>query len=558
MSENLSALSFRKSADKNLFERMVEAADETGTAAKPETVRALGEESLFGDAITLGAVSFYDFLKKENEGKKVFICNGTACLCAGTQKKLHDSLSGHFKEEEIGHICCLGRCHQGGAFQYAGRNYSGQDASQLQALAETGEGDSTDRYAVVSALPEPILIAPFPGIEAYYEPLRACFANGRDALQTELRESKLRGRGGAGFPVHLKWQSCREAAGAVKYIVCNADEGDPGAYIDKYLMEDQPHSVLFGMLAAGWFAGAQVGVLYIRAEYPESITRMNAAVQELRASGWLGRNIQGSGWDFDIKTIKGAGAYICGEETALLASIEGQRPEVRVRPPFPTQEGLYRKPTILNNVETFSNLRAVLKLGGKGYAAIGTEHSTGPKLLSLDTGFRKPGIYEVAMGTPLEEVLYDLAEGFWQPVKAVQIGGPLGGIVPVDRIGFLTVDFESFKKAGFLLGHAGVVSIPESFPMIEYIQHLFQFTADESCGKCFPCRLGSTRGAELVAKARGDSSYKIDRALIDDLLDTMEQTSLCALGGGVPLPIKNALQYFGEEMSAYFQTARKA
>src|SRR6185369_4505919 len=187
----------------------------------------------------------------------------------------------------------------------------------------------------------------------------------------------------------------------------------------------------------------------------------------------------------------------------------------------------------------------VLTLGGKGYAAIGTPHSTGPKLLSLDSAFRKPGIYEVAMGTPLEEVFYDLAGGFWKPVKAVQVGGPLGGIVPVDKIGFLTVDFESFRQAGFLLGHAGIVSIPTSLPMIEYIEHLFQFTADESCGKCFPCRLGSTRGQELVAKARTGKA-KIDRELMTDLLDTMELTSLCALGGGVPLPIKNAIHYFAE------------
>jgi NADH-quinone oxidoreductase subunit F len=552
MSENLSALAFRKRDEKNLFERMVEAAEKTGTAADASTVHTLGEQSLFGDALTLGAVSFYDFLKKENAGKRVFICNGSACLCAGTQGKLYETLARHFREEEIGHICCLGRCHQGAAFQYQGRNFSGQHAKQIEALVETGEGDCSDKYAVVSAMAEPILTAPFPGLEAYYAPLRAWFARDRDAMQAELRESKLRGRGGAGFPVHLKWQSCRDAAGAVKYIVCNADEGDPGAYIDKYLMEQQPHSVLLGMMAAGWFVGAQVGVLYIRAEYPDSISRINAAVQQLRDAGWLGKNIQGTGFDFDFKTIKGAGAYICGEETALLASIEGQRPEVRVRPPFPTVEGLYRKPTVVNNVETFANLRAILTMGGAAYGKIGTEHSTGPKLLSLDSGFRKPGIYEVAMGTPLEEVLYGLAGGFWQPVKAVQIGGPLGGIVPVGRIGFLTVDFESFKKAGFLLGHAGVVSIPESFPMIEYIQHLFQFTADESCGKCFPCRLGSTRGKELIATARGDSSYKIDRALIDDLLDTMEQTSLCALGGGVPLPIKNALEHFDEELRGYF------
>jgi NADH:ubiquinone oxidoreductase subunit F (NADH-binding)/NADH:ubiquinone oxidoreductase subunit E len=555
MSKNLSALSFRKGLDHNVFDRMVQAAEAAGTAETPETVRALAEHHLVGDAISLGAVSFYDFLKKENAGKKVFVCNGSACLLAGTQKKLHTDLARHFKEEEIGHICCLGRCHQAGAFQLEGRNYSGQSASQLESLVDSGEGDASDKYAVVSALAEPILTAPFPGIEAYYAPLRDWFGRERDALQAELRDSKLRGRGGAGFPVHLKWQSCREASGAVKYIVCNADEGDPGAYIDKYLMEEQPHSVLLGMMVAGWFCGANVGVLYIRAEYPDSVTRMNAAVQELRDAGWLGRDIQGTGFDFDFKTIKGAGAYICGEETALLASIEGQRPEVRVRPPFPTVEGLFRKPTILNNVETFANLRAVLTMGGTAYAKIGTEHSTGPKLLSLDSGFRKPGIYEVAMGTPLDEVFHELAGGFWQPVKAVQIGGPLGGLVPVDKIGYLTVDFESFRKEGFLLGHAGVVSIPESFPMIEYIEHLFQFTADESCGKCFPCRLGSTRGQELIAKARRDSGSQIDPELMRDLLDTLEQTSLCALGGGVPLPIKNALQHFKAELQPYFNSS---
>ncbi len=575
MSENLSALSFRKSAGKNLFERMVEAAEKTGTAAAPETARSLGEESLFGDAITLGAVSFYDFLKKENEGKKVFVCNGSACLVAGTQGKLHDALGRSFSEREIGHICCLGRCHQGGAFQYEGRNFSGQRDTALDALfskdcsrasSERGQTPAAgvqpallrdaateDRYEVVSHLQPAQLTAPFPGVEKYFAPFRELLKKDRDRLGVELKDSGLRGRGGAGFPLHFKWSACRASEGAVKYIVCNADEGDPGAYIDKYLMEQRPHSVLLGMMVAGWFAGAEVGVLYIRAEYPDSIRIVDAAIAELRAAGLLGKNIAGSGFNFELKTIKGAGAYICGEETALLASIEGQRPEVRVRPPFPTVEGLYRKPTIVNNVETFSNIHAVLTLGGKGYAKIGTAQSTGPKLLSLDSHFAKPGIYEVAMGTPLADVVA-LAGGFRTKVKAIQVGGPLGGIVPVGKIGELTVDFESFKKAGFLLGHAGVVSIPESFPMIEYIQHLFQFTADESCGKCFPCRLGSTRGAELVAKARSDNSYKIDRTLIDDLLDTMELTSLCALGGGVPLPIKNALQYFEDEIRPFLSS----
>jgi NADH:ubiquinone oxidoreductase subunit F (NADH-binding) len=560
MSRNLSSLSFRQGTDKNLFERMVSAADEAGTAEKAGFVHGLGKESLFGDAITLGAVSFYDFLKKENEGKKVFVCNGSACLCAGTQERLHGQLGGYFKEEEIGHICCLGRCHEGGAFQYGGRNFSGQPAEALEKLFKSGEGDAEDRYAVVSHLQPAVLTAEFPGVEEYYKPFRELLTKERDWLQAELKESGLRGRGGAGFPLHFKWQSCREAKGDVKYIVCNADEGDPGAYIDKYLMEQRPHSVLLGMMVAGWFAGAEVGVLYIRAEYPDSVRIINEAIAELYAAGLLGQNIAGSGFNFALKTIKGAGAYICGEETALLASLEGQRPEVRVRPPFPTVEGLFRKPTIVNNVETFANLHAILSLGGKGYAGIGTAKSTGPKLISLDSHFVKPGIYEVAMGTPLRTVV-DLAGGWKIPVKAIQVGGPLGGLVPVTHIDALTVDFESFKNAGFmpghtgsgfLLGHAGVVSIPEAMPMIEYLGHLLKFTSDESCGKCFPCRLGSTRGKELIAKACSDRSFKISRELFGDLLDTMEQTSLCALGGGVPLPIRNALEHFGEEMAGFF------
>ncbi|WP_395748357.1 NADH-ubiquinone oxidoreductase-F iron-sulfur binding region domain-containing protein [Prosthecobacter sp.] len=555
MSKNLSALSFRKGVEKNVFERMVDAAEKAGTAEKNEVVHQMGQDHLFGDAITLGAVSFYDFLKKENEGKKIFLCNGSACLCAGTQDKLHHTLETHFKPEEIGHICCLGRCHEGGAFQYQGKNYSGQSDDAVADLVKTGKGDAEDRYAVVSHLQPAILTAEFKGIEDYYAPFKKLITEGnRDALNAELKDSGLRGRGGAGFPMHFKWASCRAAEGAVKYIVCNADEGDPGAYIDKYLMEKQPHSVLLGMMVAGWYAGAENGILYIRAEYPDSVTIVNEAIEDLRAAGLLGKNILGTGFNYMLKTIKGAGAYICGEETALLASIEGQRPEVRTRPPFPTIEGLFRKPTIVNNVETFANLRAILTMGGKAYAQIGTPQSTGPKLLSLDSHFVKPGIYEVAMGTPLQTV-FDLAGGFKTKIKAVQIGGPLGGIVPMSHIGELTVDFESFKKAGFLLGHAGVVSIPESMPMIEYIQHMFQFTADESCGKCFPCRLGSTRGKELVAKARADSNFKIDRELITDLLDTMEQTSLCALGGGVPLPIKNALQHFDGELKGYFETS---
>jgi NADH:ubiquinone oxidoreductase subunit F (NADH-binding) len=545
MSENLSALSSRHGAAPFLFERLV---------AAPDGMHALGEASRFGDAMTLGAASFYDFLRKEDAVKKVRICNGSACLCAGTQDGLRRDLAAHFTAEEIGSVCCLGRCHEGRAFQFNGRNYSGIPAVALAAVfADGGTGDPGGKYVVATNMQQPQLTAPGSNMDVLANLVRPLFANGRDWLAAELKASNLRGRGGAGFPLHLKWQACRIADGAVKYVVCNADEGDPGSYIDRYLMEQRPHGFLLGMMVAGWFAGAAEGVVYIRAEYPESAVSVRAAIAGMETAGLLGENILGSGFDFTLRIVMGAGAYICGEETALLASIEGQRPEVRVRPPFPTTAGLFLKPTIVNNVETFANLPAILALGGKGYAQTGTLRSSGPKLLSLDSQFVNPGIYEVAMGTPLASVVA-LAGGFKSSIKALHIGGPLGGIVPVSQIDRLTVDFESFTDAGFLLGHGGFVSIPQEFPMIAYLEHLFGFTAAESCGKCFPCRLGSVRGRELLEKARADSGFRIDRTLFLDLLETLEQTSLCGLGGGLPLPVRNAMEYFADELNPYFNS----
>jgi NADH-quinone oxidoreductase subunit F len=311
-----------------------------------------------------------------------------------------------------------------------------------------------------------------------------------------------------------------------------------------YIMEHQPHKLLFGMYAAGKCVGAETGVIYIRGEYPDSIRKMQAAIEDLVQQKLLDH--------FSFKIIRGQGSYVCGEETALLNSIEGLRPEVRVRPPFPAQYGLYGKPTVLSNVETFANIHWILERGGNAYAALGRTPSTGTKLVSLDSYFVRPGIYEIEMGTPLAKIFQDYGKGFKTDIKAFQIGGPLGGIVPVDKIGDLTLDFESFSKNGFLLGHASVVSIPKSFPMVRYLEHLLKFTADESCGKCYPCRIGSHRGYELLLKSQTED-YKIDRKLFDDLLETLELGSLCALGGGLPLPLKNALQYFDGELKDYFR-----
>ncbi len=552
MSNNLSALSFRKGLEKNLFEKMVESSEKTGTAVS-DNLKDLADEYLMGDAIMLGSVSFYDFLKKENAGKKAFVCNGTACMTAGTQDQLTEDLKKHFKEDEVGEICCLGRCHENRSFQYKGVNYSGKSDADIDRIIDGNKVPSPDEYHVGSRFDTPLLLAAFPGVDEYYNLFKKLLERDPVSLLDELKTSKLRGRGGAGFPAGIKWDSCRQAKGEPKYIVCNADEGDPGAYIDRYLMEKQPHSVLFGMIVAGYLAGSNVGILYIRAEYPDSISIIEQSIKELQDKALVGEKILGSDFSFRFKIIKGAGAYICGEETALLASIEGRRPEVGVRPPFPTEQGLFGKPTIVNNVETFSCIHSVFALGGEAFSKIGTEASTGPKLVSLDGKFKKPGLYEVEMGTPFTVVIDEMGGGFRVPVKAVQVGGPLGGIVPVENFQDLTLDFESFKDNGFLLGHGSIVCIPESFPMLQFIEHLFEFTAAESCGKCFPCRLGSVRGQEMAEKARKED-YKIDPELIMDLLDTMELTSLCALGGGVPLPIKNALHYFEKELRPHLKT----
>lgn len=551
MPENLSYLSGRQGLDNNLFERMVQAAEENGTPDQKE-LKNLAEEFLIGDAITLGAASFYDFLKEKNRGKKVHVCNGSACLVAGTQDKLKTTLKKHFKEEEIGNMCCLGRCHENSAFSYQGKNYSAKSEADLEELFKNSAALTEDQYQVESSYQPAILTPPEEDLKNFYTVLKKALSRDSADVLEEIKKANLRGRGGAGFPMGQKLGFCRNTEADQKYIVCNADEGDPGAYSDRYLLEKQPHLVLFGMIVAGYAIGADTGVLYIRAEYPESITTVQQAIIDLQKFKFIGENIFGSGFSFKFKVIKAAGAYICGEETALLSSIEGQRPEVRIRPPFPAVQGLFNKPTVVNNVETFASLHYIMEHGGETYAEIGTEKSKGTKLVSLDSLFVRPGIYEVEMGTPLNDVFEKLGGGFKEPVKAVQIGGPLGGIVPSSMFSKLSIDFESFQTAGFLLGHASVVSIPESFPMMAYLEHLFEFAADESCGKCFPCRLGSTRGHELIEKALHDNQ-KIDRALFDDLMETLEIGSLCALGGLIPLPAKNALEHFPEELKSYFK-----
>ncbi|MCU0347706.1 MAG: NAD(P)H-dependent oxidoreductase subunit E [Saprospiraceae bacterium] len=550
MSKNLTALSGRKGLTDNLFEAIGNLTEPQGFLDKNDAA-ALAERFLVGDAAVYGSSTFYDFTRPENKGKKVYVCNGSACLVAGTQDGLKDQLRQHFKEEEIGEMCCLGRCHENSAFHYAGHNYSGGNLPPFDAKGCVG---CMDDYNVKS-LGAGILTRPFASLDELRADFAQMLATPPADLLAQIKASGLRGRGGAGFPIGIKLEGCSKAESDQKYIVCNADEGDPGSYSDRYLLEHQPIAVLVGLVIAGYVTGANRGVMYIRYEYPESISTIKTAIETLRSAGLVGNGILGSSFDFDFKVIEAQGAYICGEETALLSSIEGQRPEVRVRPPYPVNYGLFGKPTIVNNVETLANLHFILKNGGEAFAKIGTPRSSGTKLVSLDSAFRQPGIYEVDMGTPLATVVEALGGGFRRSVKALHIGGPLGGLVPVAKLFDLTVDFESFAQNGFLLGHASIVSVPEEYPMVAYLEHLFAFTAHESCGKCFPCRIGSVRGKELLQKAQS-SDYQIDYELFTDLLDTMKKGSLCALGGGIPLPVTNALAYFGDELKSYFRSEK--
>ena len=536
--KNIRALSYRKELDDNLFEKVAKLAKKK---ASQDEFHELAERFMIDDSVVLGTASFYDFLKPENQNKTVHVCNGTACLVAGTQKKLSENLENFMDADKIGHAPCLGHCHHNNAFMYDDKTYSANNTEQLKKVISTKEYQ--DHLYHVDCNTTPILTIKIDNLSNFYA-LKERFKNKADTVIETLKASNLRGRGGAGFPFYFKLDTVLMEKSDQKYIVCNADEGDPGAYSDMYLMEHHPHKVLFGMLMTGITVGADTGVLYIRGEYPDSIRKVNAAIEELKKSDLLN--------GFRFKIIRGQGAYICGEETALLNSIEGLRPEVRVRPPYPAQYGLFGKPTVLSNVETFANVHWILENGGSAYADIGNGNSTGTKLVSLDSFFNRPGMYEIEMGTPLKTVFEEYGKGFKTDVKAVQIGGPLGGIVPMHKINDLTLDFESFAAQGFLLGHASVVSIPQSFPMIQFLEHLLEFTADESCGKCYPCRIGSHRGFEMLKKAQHEN-YKIDRQLFDDLIETLEIGSLCALGGGIPLPIKNALQYFNDELKTYFK-----
>ena len=539
MSRNISLLSGKKDDKNSLFGKISVSPNEASDSV-------LAAEYNLGVSTVHSAKSFYDFLSEDFKSKKAYVCTGSACMCRGTQDDVSDKLNNKFGEGNVGEMICLGRCYENSAFFYNGENYSGDDINKLDQIIAGKH--SSQAYEMKSFSKTPFLVEEdvLSTYDHFKDLLQTCFETKKEDLIASLKDSGLRGRGGAGFPTGMKWEFCQAQEASAKYVVCNADEGDPGAFSDRYLLEEQPLKVLFGMVICAYIIGSRQGFLYIRGEYPESITITNDSLAKLRELNLLGDNILGTGFDFDMNVVEGQGAYICGEETALIASIEGRRAEVDVRPPFPVVEGLYKKPTVVNNVESLAAVAAIFKLGSESYKNIGNGRSLGTKLVSLDGYFNNPGLYEVDLGTPVSYIIDEIGGGFNDDIKAIQVGGPLGGIVPVNILKTLTLDFEDFSEKGFLLGHASFVCIPKSFSAVEYAKHLFAFTAHESCGKCFPCRLGSTRGKEMLESAL-EEDIKFSEELIHDLLQTMEVGSLCALGGGLPLAIKNLLEHCSDE-----------
>ncbi len=543
MSKNISNLSGKVGLKHNLFQKI----SENVLKNHPKDNKEIANEYNLGVSTVYGAESFYEFLRPAHREKKAFVCNGSACMCAGTQDKLKETLKAKLGQDKVGSMFCLGYCYENNAFHYNGENYAGKDIEKIDQILK-GKKIKQDKffsksYATTSFLMDDKLSS----ISQVKDQLSKFLKKDKKEIIKSILDSNLTGRGGAGFPTGMKWDFCSREKVKKKYVICNADEGDSGAFSDRYLLEDQPLKVLFAMIICGYVIGSDEGVLYIRGEYPKSIEAINGSINELKKAGLLGENILGTGFSFDIYICIGQGAYICGEETALIASIEGRRAEVDVRPPFPVTEGLYKKPTVVNNVETLAAVTGILINGADKFAAIGNKKSAGTKLVCLDSFFKNPGVYEIDMGTPMKKIFNDIGGGYKEPVKAFQIGGPLGGVVPLSEIDNLNLDFQEFSAKGFMLGHASVVSIPKDFPMVEYIHHLFEFSAEESCGKCFPGRLGSYRGKEMFDQVKKKTA-KIPMQLLNDLLKTMQKGCLCALCGAIPTPINNILKYFSSEM----------
>ena len=384
-----------------------------------------------------------------------------------------------------------------------------------------------------------------------FKALKKAFVGGAEAVLEAVAESGLRGRGGAGFPTGIKWRTVANAEADQKYIACNADEGDSGTFSDRMLMEGDPLGLVESMAIAGFAVGASKGYIYLRSEYPLAHSILSRAIETARDTGWLGENIKDSGFDFDIELHLGAGSYVCGEETAMLESLEGKKGIVRFKPPLPALEGLFGKPTVVNNVISLASVANIINLGGERYAGMGVDRSRGTLAFQLAGNIKRGGLVEKSFGITLRELVEDWGGGTasGRPVKAVQVGGPLGAYIPADQLD-IPMDYETFIGIGAMIGHGGIVVFDDMADMAQLARFAMEFCAIESCGKCTPCRIGSTRGVEVIDKLIEGVDREQNHELLVDLCDTMESASLCAMGGMTPYPVRSVLKYFAEDFAS--------
>ena len=518
----------------------------------------------------------------------VLVCGGTGCTSSGSQRireRLEKEIAANGLSEEVGVVKtgCFGLCALGPIMIVypEGTFYSMVQEDDIPEIVSEhllkgrvvtrllyDETTKTDKIIPLNetnfykkqhrvALRNCGVINP-ENIEEYigtggYEALGTVLTEKtpEDVIQI-LLDSGLRGRGGAGFPTGLKWKFAAANEADQKYVCCNADEGDPGAFMDRSILEGDPHAVLEAMAIAGYAIGASQGYIYVRAEYPIAVKRLEIAIAQAREYGLLGKNIFDSGFDFDIELRLGAGAFVCGEETALMTSIEGNRGEPRPRPPFPALKGLFQKPTILNNVETFANIPQIIVNGPEWFASMGTEKSKGTKVFALGGKIHNTGLVEVPMGTTLREIVEEIGGGIpnGKKFKAVQTGGPSGGCIPAEHLD-VPIDYDNLKAIGSMMGSGGLIVMDEDTCMVDIAKFFLEFTVDESCGKCTPCRIGTRRMLEILEKITKGQATMEDLDKLEELCYHLQSSSLCALGQTAPNPVLSTLRYFRDEYIAH-------
>jgi NADH:ubiquinone oxidoreductase subunit F (NADH-binding)/(2Fe-2S) ferredoxin/Pyruvate/2-oxoacid:ferredoxin oxidoreductase delta subunit len=520
--------------------------------------------------------------------RRIRVCDGTGCRALGSRKvlaRLQETLheTGLAGEVEVVPTGCPGFCELGPLLtidpEQIAYNRVGLDDVPAIVAKTIAHGQIIDGLVFVdpvtgqtivhdSELPfytkqmrwvldlngqiDPTRIEDYIAHGGYGALAKALHQMSPEQVIEEVTKSGLRGRGGAGFPAGLKWKLCRSSPGNIKYVICNADEGDPGAFMDRSIVEGNPHSVIEGMVIGAYAMGATGGYVYIRNEYPLAVQNLRIALRRARELGLLGENIMGSGFSFDIEIQVGSGAFVCGEETALMASIEGKIGEPRQRPPYPAESGLWGRPTNINNVKTWANIPLIIREGADRFASVGTEKSKGTMIFSLVGKIRNTGLVEVPMGISLRELIYDVGGGIPgnKEFKAAQIGGPSGGCVPKEHLG-VSVDYESLTALGAIMGSGGLVVTDQDTCMVDLARYFLKFTQEESCGKCVPCRVGTKAMLETLERICAGQGRQGDIEYLVELAEEVKRSSLCALGGTVPNPVLTTIRYFRDEYEAH-------